>query len=162
MRESWSHAWRAGQSCPIIWNCLLVDECHLWWGEDVRDAACSGLPAAMTDMRFGACWCCAWGRQQHNMNSSCSIHGNMHNKHVLHSPETGREEEGLCKVDSMHTKWRPASHMCDFGKCVFSVMEKHSLFALWQWCVVAALTWSRTEVSNCKMVFCCVSMEKVA
>jgi hypothetical protein len=28
--------------------------------------------------------------------------------------------------------------------------------------IVAALTWSRTEVSNCRMVFCCVSVEKVA
>ena len=65
------------QSCHIIWNCLLVDERHLWWGEDVRDAACSGVPAAMTDVRCGAYWCCAWGRQQHNMNSNCSRRGNI-------------------------------------------------------------------------------------
>jgi len=36
------------------------------------------------------------------MNSDCSRRGNIHSKHVLHSPDTGREEEGLCKVDSMH------------------------------------------------------------
>ena len=93
-----------------------------WWmnaicggAEDVRDAACSGAPAAMTDEICGVCWCCAWGRQQHNMNSNCSRHGNIHSRHVLHSAETGREEEGLCKVDSIHTKWRPASHMCNVG-----------------------------------------------
>jgi len=33
-------------------------------------------------------------------------------------------------------------------------MEKHSLLALWQWWIVAALTWSRTEVSNCRILLC--------
>ena len=37
-----------------------------WWmkaigggQEDVRHAACSSAPAAMTSVRCGVCWCCA-------------------------------------------------------------------------------------------------------
>jgi len=88
------------------WRLLLVG------GEEVRDTACSGAPASVTDEGCGACWCCAWGRQQHNLNSNCNWHGNIHSKHVLYSLETAREEEGLCKVDSIRTEWRPANHMC--------------------------------------------------
>ena len=40
-----------------------------WWmkdigrgQEDVRDAACSGAPTAMTSVKCGVCWCCACGR----------------------------------------------------------------------------------------------------
>lgn len=28
-------------------------------GEEVRDTACSGAPASVTDEGCGACWCCA-------------------------------------------------------------------------------------------------------
>jgi len=47
-------------------NNVASYETVCWWmkaigggQEDVRDAACSGVPAAMTDERCGACWCCA-------------------------------------------------------------------------------------------------------
>ena len=59
------------------------------------------------------------------MNSDCSRRGNIHSKHVLHSPDTGREEEGLCKVDSMHAEWISALHMFFIVvHCTFTVLEK--------------------------------------
>jgi hypothetical protein len=49
MRVSWFYAWGARQSCPIVWNCLLVDEHHLCGQEDVRVAACNGTPVPTID-----------------------------------------------------------------------------------------------------------------